>query len=184
MDFPIESPQLPGWVDNEVRQSILRDRNRACVVQWELFNELKRPVLMRLLHPMAMLARQLDPTRLILDESGGWAQGANMYLPYQTVPTKFNDIHDYPGPQINDDDLREAAPDRRQDPRRDAGDGPVRAHARAERGPRPDDRLLRTGLRQPARPRVDNNRRFAEIGNPIVPPTVYHRRLADQHRRR
>ena len=29
---------------------------------------------------------------------------------------------------------------------------------------------------------VDNNERFAEIGNPIAPPTVYHRRLADQHR--
>ena len=29
---------------------------------------------------------------------------------------------------------------------------------------------------------MDNNRRFAEIGNPLAPPTVYHRRLADQHR--
>ena len=45
MDFPVETARLPGWVENEVRQSILRDRNRACVVQWELFNELKRPVL-------------------------------------------------------------------------------------------------------------------------------------------
>ena len=25
-----------------------------------------------------------------------------MYLPYQTEPVKFNDIHDYPGPQISD----------------------------------------------------------------------------------
>jgi len=40
MDFPVETPRLPGWVENEVRESILRDRNRACVVQWELFNEL------------------------------------------------------------------------------------------------------------------------------------------------
>jgi hypothetical protein len=30
---------------------------------------------------------------------------------------------------------------------------------------------------------VDNNKRFAEAGNPIAPPTVYHRRLADEHRR-
>jgi hypothetical protein len=28
---------------------------------------------------------------------------------------------------------------------------------------------------------VDNNERFETIGNPIVPPTVYHRRLAEQH---
>ncbi|TWT84064.1 Beta-glucuronidase [Planctomycetes bacterium CA13] len=101
MDFPVESARLPGWVANEVRQSILRDRNRACVVQWELFNEIKRPVLMQLLRPMAMLARQLDPTRLILDESGGWAQGANMYLPYESEPMKFNDVHFYPGGQVN-----------------------------------------------------------------------------------
>ncbi|MHC4207886.1 MAG: glycoside hydrolase family 2 protein, partial [Planctomycetota bacterium] len=103
MDFPFESARLPGWVENEVRESILRDRNRTCVVQWELFNELKRPVLKQLLHPMSMLARQLDPTRLILDESGGWAQGANMFLPYESEPTKFNDIHDYPGPWINEE---------------------------------------------------------------------------------
>ena len=89
-----------------MRSAILRDRNRACVVQWELFNELKRPVLKQQLLPSAMLARKLDPTRLILDESGGWAQGANMYLPYKTVPTKFNDIHHYPGQQINDEVLR------------------------------------------------------------------------------
>ncbi|UCF17068.1 MAG: hypothetical protein JSW59_06315, partial [Phycisphaerales bacterium] len=43
------------------------------------------------------------PTRMILDESGGWAQGANLYLPYESEPTKFNDIHDYPGPQINEE---------------------------------------------------------------------------------
>ncbi len=42
MDLPVESARLPGWVENEVRGSIRRDRNRACVVQWELFNELTR----------------------------------------------------------------------------------------------------------------------------------------------
>ena len=92
MKRPIDSPSLAGWIENEVRQSIWRDRNRTCVVQWELFNEINddQPNLKRLLHPMSVLARQLDPTRLILDESGGWAQGANMYLPYQSEPTKFN----------------------------------------------------------------------------------------------
>ena len=29
---------------------------------------------------------------------------------------------------------------------------------------------------------VDNNKRFAKVGNPIVPPAIYHRRLAKQHR--
>jgi len=182
MDLPAESARLPGWVENEVRQSILRDRNRASVVQWELFNELKRPVLKRLLHPMSMLARELDPTRLILDESGGWAQGANMYLPYESEPTKFNDIHDYPGPQINEEVYQKLL----------------------LTGSKTHEEMLAMGLggRLPGKnvvpglmtffselgygslpDLVDNNQRFAEAGNPIAPPTVYHRRLADEHRR-
>ena len=101
MTLPLSTPYLPKRVEHEVRQSILRDRNRACIVQWELFNELHRPVLKQLMRPMAMLARSLDPGRLILDESGGWAYGANMYLPSEYEPTKFNDIHNYAGPFIN-----------------------------------------------------------------------------------
>jgi len=180
MDFPVETTRLPGWVENEVRQSILRDRNRACVVQWELFNELKRPVLMRLLHPMSMLARQIDPTRLILDESGGWAQGANMYLPYESEPTKFNDIHDYPGPQINEvvynkliltgskthEEMRAMGLGGRL-PGRNVVMGLMTFFSELGYGSLPD--------------LVDNNERFAKIGNPIAPPTVYHRRLADEH---
>ncbi len=180
MDFPIETPRLPGWVANEVRSSILRDRNRACVVEWELFNELKRPVLKQLLHPMAMLARELDPTRLILDESGGWAQGANMYLPYQTVPTKFNDIHHYPGQQINDEIYEKL--------RWTAVKSPEQMQAMGLRGNTPGRNVLQDRMTYFSElgygsvpDLVDNNRRFKEIGNPIVPPTVYHRRLADQY---
>ena len=53
-------------------------------------------------HGPVEVTRDLDPTRLILDESGGWAFGANMYLPYAYEPMKFNDIHNYPGPLINE----------------------------------------------------------------------------------
>jgi len=181
MDLPIESARLPGWVENEVRESILRDRNRTCVVQWELFNELKRPVLKQLLHPMSMLARQLDPTRLILDESGGWAQGANMFLPYESEPTKFNDIHDYPGPQINEEvynklkltgsitheQMRQKGL-RGRLPGRNVVPGLMTFFSELGYGSLPD--------------LVDNNERFEKIGNPITPPFIYHRRLADEHR--
>ena len=88
MQLPFSTPYLPMRVENEPRQAILRDRNRTCVVQWELFNELHRPVLKQMMRPMAMLARDLDPTRLILDESGGWAYGANMYLPSEALATE------------------------------------------------------------------------------------------------
>jgi hypothetical protein len=182
MDYPAESARLPGWVENEVRQTILRDRNRACVVQWELFNELKRPVLKQLLHPMSILARQLDPTRMILDESGGWAQGANLYLPYESEPTKFNDIHNYPGPQVNEEvynkliltgikshDQMRAMGLKGGLPGRNVVPGLVTFFSELGYGSLPD--------------LVDNNKRFEQAGNPIAPPTVYHRRLADGHRR-
>ena len=181
MDFPVETARLPGWVENEVRQSILRDRSRTCVVQWELFNELKRPVLMQMLHPMAMLSRKLDPTRLILDESGGWAQGANIYLPYETEPTKFNDIHDYPGPQINEEvyDKLLLTASKTHDEMRKMG-----LHGRLPgRNVVPGLMTFFSELGYGSLPDlVDNNRRFRKIGNPIAPPTVYHRRLADEHR--
>jgi beta-galactosidase len=179
MSLPIESARLPQWVENEVRESILRDRNRTSVVQWELFNELARPVLKQMLHPMAMLARELDPTRLILDESGGWAQGANLYLPYESTPTKFNDIHNYPGPQVDEQIYRKLAmigePEERQ---RTAGlIGPLPG-----RNVIPGLMSFVSELGYGSLPDlVASNERFAEIGNPIVPPTVYHRRLARQH---
>jgi hypothetical protein len=179
MDFPVESARLPRWVENEVRESILRDRNRACIVQWELFNELKRPVLMQLLHPMALLARKLDPTRLILDESGGWAQGANMYLPYRAEPTKFNDIHDYPGPHVNEEVYTKLVL------------AAVKSHKEMTqmglRGRLPGRNVVLgmmtyfSELGYGSLPNlVDNNRRFEKSGNPIAPPTIYHRRLAEQ----
>ena len=102
MGLPLATPYLPGRVKNEISQTVLRDRNRTCVVQWELFNEETRPILSQMMRPMAMLTRELDPTRLVLDESGGFAFGANMYLPGEYSPTKFNDIHSYPGPFINE----------------------------------------------------------------------------------
>ena len=103
MNRPIQSAYLPMRVENELTQSILRDRNRTSVVIWELFNELLQPVMIQMLQPMSLKARELDPTRLILDESGGWAKGARMYLPYEKTGNQFNDIHDYSGSQITQD---------------------------------------------------------------------------------
>jgi beta-galactosidase/beta-glucuronidase len=65
MNRPIQSAYLPMRVENELTQSILRDRNRTSVVIWELFNELLQPVMIQMLQPMSLKARELDPTRLI-----------------------------------------------------------------------------------------------------------------------
>ena len=51
--------------------------------------------------PMAMLTRELDPSRLILDESG-----VGHLVPICIYPTKkndqINDIHNYAGAYINE----------------------------------------------------------------------------------
>lgn len=178
MRLPRSTPYLPARVENEVRQTILRDRNRACVVQWELFNELHRPVLKQLMRPMAMVARQLDPTRLILDESGGWAYGANMYLPYDFEPTKFNDIHNYPGPFINND-LYDGylSIGMTDEEKKDAG-----YVARTPgRNVVPGLMSFVSELGYGSLPElVKNNRQFEEKGNPLTPAYRYHHRLAKE----
>ncbi|MDW3652548.1 MAG: glycoside hydrolase family 2 TIM barrel-domain containing protein [Bacteroidia bacterium] len=175
MQLPFSTPYLPMRVENEVRQAILRDRNRACIIQWELFNELHRPVLKQMMRPMAMLARELDPSRLILDESGGWAFGANMYLPYEYEATKFNDIHNYPGPFINKDrydgylsigmteEEKKRAGYTARTPGRNVLPGLMSYVSELGYGSLPDLTV--------------NNEKFAQVGNPLTPAFRYHKRL-------
>ena len=175
MDMPIETPYLPQRVESEITEAILRDRNHPSIVQWELFNEIRRPVLANMLKPMSLKARELDPTRLILDESGGWAEGANLYLPYSTKAFKFNDIHNYPGPNINNNKF----------------DGFLTIGKTPE-----ENKRLGLKARTPGRnvvPNIpsyvseigygslpdmeDNELRFLKDGNPITYPYLYHLRF-------
>ena len=175
MTLPLSTPYLPKRVENEVRRSVLRDRNRACIVQWELFNELHRPVLKQLMRPMAMITRDLDPTRLILDESGGWAFGANMYLPNEYEPTKFNDIHNYPGPFIDEN---------RYNGYLSIGLSPEQKEASGYNGPTPGRNVVPglmtfvSELGYGSLPDlVQNNLLFKKQGNPLTPAFRYHKRL-------
>jgi len=180
MRLPLSTPYLPTRVESEIREAVLRDRNRACVVQWELFNELHRPVLNQMMRPMAMLTRELDPTRLILDESGGWAFGANMYLPYAFEPTKFNDIHNYPGPFITNwqydaylaigmtDPEKRAFGFKGSTPGRNVVPGLMSFVSELGYGSLPN--LL------------DSNKRFEQEGNALTPAYRYHKRLDQEQR--
>ena len=179
--WPTVTPQLPERIENEVRSAILRDRNRACIVQWEIFNEIWRKELERLKHPMSMLARQLDPSRLILDESGGYAGGANIYLPHRYEPEVFNDIHRYPGAPLSDpaydqfltlartpEEIVAMGRNPKDQRNRHATPGRLTFVSEIGYGSLPD--------------LVDNNARFARDGNPLVPPYRYHRDLAESFR--
>ncbi len=181
MRLPLSTPYLPSRVEHEIRQTVLRDRNRACVVQWELFNELHRPILKQMMRPMAIMARELDPSRLILDESGGWAFGARIYLPYQYEPTRFNDIHNYPGPLINErlfngyltigmtEAEKEAKGLNVQTPGRNVVPGLMSFVSELGYGSLPN--------------LVDNNARFRRDGNPLTPAYRYHQRLEQGQKR-
>lgn len=179
MHRPISSPRLPFVVENEVRKTIRANRNRTCIVQWELFNEINRPVLAQMLNSMSILARDLDPTRMILDESGGWGEGANVYLPYERTPIKFNDIHHYSGSQVHEKEYNGyLAIAKTKKEIEELGLGKVKGYGRnvvtgamsyvseLGYGSTPDLTL--------------NNKLFAEKGNPVVAPTIYHRKMEDE----
>ena len=176
MERPLQSAYLPMRVENELTQTILRDRNRTCVVMWELFNELIQPVMIQMLRPMSLKARALDPTRLILDESGGWAKGARMYLPNEKIGNQFNDIHDYSGSQITasiydgyanigatKDELNAKGLSELKIPGKNVVPGRLSFVSELGYGSLPN-------LPQ-------NNKEFKEKGNPITPPMRYHLRL-------
>jgi|GEM_PF-385230 len=92
---PAIAGQLNRRVLHEIEAMVARDRNHPSVIIWELFNEVKRDAIGRLKRESSMRARAIDPTRLILDESGGWADGCKAYLPYSREYTPFNEMHSY-----------------------------------------------------------------------------------------
>lgn len=176
MRRPVSTPRLSFVVENELRKTILNNRNRTCIVQWELFNEINRPILSQMLNSMSVLARELDPTRMILDESGGWGEGANIYLPYERTPHKFNDIHHYSGSQVPEKEFNGyLAIAKTKEQIKQLGLGSVRGYGRnvvsgmmsyvseMGYGSMPDLTSV--------------NKEFQKKGNPIVAPTIYHRQL-------
>jgi hypothetical protein len=178
MDLPINTPDLPNRVISELKQTILRDRNRASVVMWELYNEVRRPILKQMMAETSMMARDIDPSRLILDESGGWAFGAKVYLPNERDFIPFNDVHTYPGPNVTNafyDKFLGVSYTKEEREKLNIKGKPIGHN-------------LKTGatsfvseLGYGSYVDFDKvNARFALEGNPIAPPTRYHKQLGTQ----
>ncbi len=99
--WPSESPRMEERIFNEFEEMVLRDRNHPSVICWELYNEIHRHSIGRLKHKTAVFVRKLDPTRLIIDESGGWVGGAHAYNPGSLESIDINEIHSYQRAPVN-----------------------------------------------------------------------------------
>ncbi len=175
---PISTPRLSHMVENELRETILNNRNRTCIVQWELFNEINRPILAQMLNSMSVLARELDPTRMILDESGGWGEGANIYLPYERTPKKFNDIHHYSGSQVCEEEFDGyLATAKTKEEKKQLGLVAVKSYGKHVV---PGMMTYLSEVGYGSTPDLtNNNKEFKKKGNPLVAPTLYHNELND-----
>lgn len=108
-----EEPPI-GWIknsafmktrcENEVREMILRDRNHPSVVIWGMLNETGNADYVTgggaqlIKKDLARLARSLDPTRVIIDDSGGvnaCREPSRMMRPYRDALEPYDDLHIY-----------------------------------------------------------------------------------------
>jgi hypothetical protein len=102
MDYwPQLVPETDERIAGEIREFVLRDRNHPSLIYWELFNEILRPGLKRLKHDMSLLARDLDASRIVIDESGGYSEGASAYLPRRYDSEPINELHSYLRAPVN-----------------------------------------------------------------------------------
>lgn len=105
-----ENPRLLEHCQRELRAVIERDRNHPSVVIWGVHNE-NRVANAKSGEALVRLARSLDPTRVILDHSGGsltidqdfgWIDRTTVVAERETAREAMHDIHAYVGSPIPD----------------------------------------------------------------------------------
>ena len=92
-----KSPEMRERCRREVRELLARDRNHPAIVMWGALNEGAAEG-EELKSELAAYAHELDPTRLVFDDSGGvfWSgENSHVSITGSTTPRAINDIHPY-----------------------------------------------------------------------------------------
>lgn len=114
----LEEPPI-GWIENtehtiprcrkDTEELVRRDRNRPSVVMWGLLNEATHyrtftpKQLEKFQEAVSRVCRETDPTRLVIDNSGGSLGGhgaestVSAHLPYTREAVRVSDLHAYCG---------------------------------------------------------------------------------------
>ena len=103
-----ESPRMLEHCKRDTRALIERDRNHPSVVVWGIYNE-NPPASAMYGEILSNYARGIDPTRVIVDNSGGalaidqdfgWIDRANVIPALETNQERILDIHLYLGSPV------------------------------------------------------------------------------------